>query len=116
MTLPQVNCRLLRVEAGGTTVDWDTSDSNGPQKFKGKVGGYYTEKRVKERTAEGENIVLRRSLIFEPDLPDIQWEDEDVVTFEYRGSTRTGKVQLAEERDLPGAPVIGSIRLTLQDV
>lgn len=117
--LPQRNAKLLQVNAAGTTPDWDSPDAIGPEKFKGGAPAYYTERRERSRgpAAGGtaaEDMLLRRWLIVEPDHPEVQFEEGDVLRFSYRGTERTGVVDAVEERDLPGKAVIGSIRLTLK--
>lgn len=117
--LPQRNAKLLQVNGAGTTPDWDSPDSLGAEKFKGSAPAYYTERR--ERSSgpaaggtSAEDMLLRRWLVVEADRPEVQFEEGDVLRFSYRGTERTGVVDAVEERDLPGQPVIGSIRLTLK--
>lgn len=112
--LPQRNAKLLKVAAAGSTVDWDSPDAEGDPKFKGAAPAYYTERRERSSAATTEDMLLRRWLVVEPGHPDVQFEEGDVVTFEYRGSEHTGSVDAVEERDLPNRPVVGSIRLTLK--
>lgn len=118
--LPQSNATLLSVREAKGTADWDTPDGAGPVKFEGHAPAYYTEKRSLSTGAGAagqfgsRDLELRRSLIVDPKYPRIQFEEDDVIEFMYRGIKRSGKVQIAEERDMPGAPVYGSIRLTLQ--
>lgn len=119
MSLPQINAQLLKVAASGTTPDWDSPDSEGDAKFEGEAPAYYKEKRERSRgpaagSTAAEDLLKRRWLIVDPEEPRIQFEEGDVVTFVYRGTERTGRVDVIEERDLPNSPVIGSIRLTLQ--
>lgn len=117
--LPQRNAQLLQVNVAGTTPDWDSPDAAGAQKFKGHAPAYYTERRERSRGpaaggTAGEDMLLRRWLVLEPGLPDVQFEEGDVLRFVYRNLERTGTIDAVEERDLPGKPVIGSIRLTLK--
>ena len=119
MNLPQRNATLLEVRASGDTVDWDSPDEQGAEKFKGRADAYYTEKRAvavgpSTGATAGRDLVTRRSLIIDPNTPRIQFEEGDMIRFVYRGTERTGIVETVEERDMPGEPVPGSIRLTLQ--
>lgn len=104
---------------GGDTVDWDSPDGAGAEKFDGQAPAYYTEKRSVAAgpvsgTSQARDLELRRSLIIDPNRPRIQFEEGDKIRFKYRGIERDAVVDMIEERDIPGAPVYGTIRLTLQ--
>lgn len=114
--LPQQNAQLTKVVEGGTAVDWDQSDTAGPSKFTGKAPAYYRE--VKEKTTGGTggpaDLVTRRYLFVEPHMPDILWETDDVCTWTYKGREMTGTVATTDERDLPGQPVYGTVRIAFK--
>jgi hypothetical protein len=127
LTLPQRNAKLLQVNAAGGTPDWDSPDDLGDEKFKGKVDAYYNEKRalatgVSQGAESTRDLITRRSLTVEAGRPGVDFEQGDVVRFTYRRRRggrvvdveKTGVVETVEERDMPGYPVLGTVRLTLQ--
>lgn len=123
MTLPQRNATLLKVTARGTTVDWDSPDLLGASKFEGRAPAYYTERKERGVTtatgsSKAADLVRRRYVIVEPGIPDIDFEEDDVleVLVKTRHGERTviGAIATTDERDLPGQPVYGTVRIALK--
>jgi hypothetical protein len=127
--LPQSNAVLTKVEraggtlAGGWSEDWDRPATDpeadpgggGEDVLVGGADAYYRERRERVPAAEGSdrNIIVRRSLTVDGDLP-IDVREEDVVTFTFNGDEKTGTVLAVEESDY--APVRSTRRITLVDV
>ena len=123
MTLPQRNATLLKVTESGTTVDWDSPDALGPVKFEGRAPAYYTEKKERAvglatSASQAADLVRRRYVIVEPGIPDIEFAEDDVleVLVKTRQGERlvVGAIATTDERDLPGQPVYGTVRIALK--
>jgi hypothetical protein len=123
VTLPQKNATLIKVNAGGSTVDWDSPDGAGEEKWAGRADGFYTERRERNAgpgagtSGPAETFYLRRQLIVDArKTRALTFDDRDIVTFLHRGEERQGLVIISEEFDIPNTLVPGEIRLTLQEV
>lgn len=124
--LPQINAHVCKVErtqavagvTGGYSEDYDRPATvgdaiTGDDVWTGFARAYYMESREREGFGgSGNNMLLRRSMIVESDDPSIDFEEGDIVSFNFRGTERTAKVQAVEERELVG--IGGTTRLSFE--
>lgn len=118
--LPQVNARLVSVAAIEFLGDGyrDEVDESPPRWLEDEDGlnAYFQEKRRWTQGAEGQDLVVSRSLIVPERIAlAAQFAAGDVVAFEFGQASLTGSVSDVERRTLPGHP-LQSTRLTLADV
>lgn len=115
MSVDQANARLRSVEGAGST---DTY--NGPQPddggalWTGNAGVYYEQRRERVTTGDAQDVLIRRTLLVDTDIP-VAWEEGQVLElWTRRQGTLTLRIQAIEETEPePGQP--GEIALTMQE-
>jgi hypothetical protein len=124
--LPQTNATLLKVErtagtsGGGFTEDYDrpatdpeAAGGEGGDVWAGKTAVYWIERRRRISIGNESKHVIERSLILDPQRPEVEFVEGMHVTVEHGGVEKRGKVSVVESRKMPG--VAGSLRLTMED-
>lgn len=117
--LPQINARLLSINADSQSSDWDESAGAGTPKFQGPVGIYYTM-TINNVFSENEGALVRfRTDVLRLDetLPvDILVGDIFNYT-DNRSKPHTNRVQLVTNPSLPQIPMgMTYIKVTMEAV
>lgn len=124
--IAQTNAHLVKVEAVGGTVgsgfseDYDApatdpegAGGEGADLWVGRREAYWIERRQRITTGQESRLVLQRSLLIDPQLPEVDFANGQTVHVEHAGEVKTGKIATIERRQIPGLQP--SIRLTMED-
>jgi hypothetical protein len=79
MILELHNANLTLVTAVGSSPDYDRDGVPGATKFTGSERVFWSEQEERITSAAGSDVVLRRSLLVDPELP-VTWAHGDTVT------------------------------------
>jgi hypothetical protein len=99
----QSNATLTKVTRGGHLAEPGASvpATPGDPIFEGSARVYYQEKRDRQTTAQGRDVIVRRILKVDTRDPAIEFRAGDQVEFETdRKGPQTGEVQNVTEADL----------------
>lgn len=115
MTLPQSNCTLTRVQNQANTDAFrDSEEGADTEVWAGSVPAYYQEKRDRVAGGGTQDLLVRRNLIVEEAQPPVAFESEQVLTFSFGGTSRTGVVQHVERHVLAGMGNVQTTRLSME--
>lgn len=118
MSLPQRNAVLVLVRQPGSTDEWrDDEVVEGTQAFAGAAPAYYLERRERQSNRQTEDLLVRRTLLLERDVPPVDWQTEMELEFTVDGEpgTQAGTVKNVERRRYSPAGPVQTTRLTLED-
>lgn len=117
--LPQINARLLSINADAQSEDWDESAGAGTPKFEGPVGIYYTM-TINTVFSESESGLVRfRTDVLRLDetLP-VDIEIGDIFNYtDNAGKSHTNRVQVLTHPSLPQIPLgMTYVKVTMEAV
>lgn len=114
--LPQSNATITAIRAPTSGEAFDGPQGPGDVKWQGSAPAYLREARDRERTAGGEDRVLRREVIVARGTPPVQAISGDWITvLDDEGAELQARVKTAERRRLAGIPDgLQTTRLTLE--
>ena len=101
-------------EASGD--DWDDSDTPGAAVWSGGAHVYLTEQEDRVRSQQSQDVLIRRTLLVDPQDPPVDWQQSYVVQITRRdGTTFTGTVEgVARSTAPPGYETVATRQLILR--
>ena len=107
--IPYVNARLTAITAPGTAADYDAPAGAGTSRWTGAAGIYVAEQITEvESPGRVDEVLITRVEV--PSTIGRLIQRGDSITYTYDDASRTRTVE-----DLARAPLVGRVRLALQD-
>jgi hypothetical protein len=113
----QTNAVLTAVRGADVSGDdWDDVDQVGTAVWSGGAYVYLTETEDRVRTQTTQDVLIRRTLLVDPQDPPVDWQQGYTVTLTRRdGTTFTGVVQgVARSVAPPGYEIVATKQLILR--
>lgn len=109
MAIPYVNATLTAIIPPASSDDYDTPGTSGAARWTGEQGVYVAEELVEDQTGDRVDELVQTRV-------EIPWplgrlvNRGDVLTYTYEDGERTRKA-----RNIIHAPIVGRVRVTLED-